>query len=374
MPEERTDRPAPGGPRPWSIRIATVAGIPIRLHITFFLGLLYFGLNGRTGASLDHIALVLALFGCVVLHELGHSLVALHYGIPVRDITLYPIGGVAVIEKRPQPRQELWIALAGPAVNVVIAFALLIAMGHPTGPNMLAYASAHKDLFWLFEMNVMLVAFNAIPALPMDGGRVLRAILAMAMPVERATSIAAGIGQVLAVLFGILAIVLQFNPILMLIAFFIYIGAGQEAMATSQEAMLEGVQASQAMITDVRTLAVGDTLREAAEVLLSTSQHDFPVVHGDTVQGILTRNGLLRALAAEGPNAYVAGAMDRDFVSVAPDDDLASALPHLQGDQSPVLVIDPRQNGKLMGLISGENVAEFFAVRRITARRDRLAV
>jgi Zn-dependent protease/CBS domain-containing protein len=323
--------------------------------------------------SPDRIALVLVLFACVVLHELGHSMVALRYGIPVRDITLYPIGGVAVIEKRPLPKQEFWIAVAGPAVNVVIAFIVLMAMGHPTGPNMLAYTARHPDLFWIFEMNVWLVVFNLIPALPMDGGRVLRALLAMTMPVERATAIAAGIGQVLAVLFGILAIVLHFNPILMLIAFFIFIGAGQEAMATSQEALLEGVQASQAMITDVRTLSVGDTLKEAADVLLSTSQHDFPVVHGDTVQGLLTRNGLLRALAADGPAAYVAGAMDRDFVSVAPDDDLAAALPHLQGDQSPVLVLDPGQNGKLLGLISGENVAEFFALRRITARRSRQA-
>jgi stage IV sporulation protein FB len=370
MADEQTRKPVRPHPHPWSLQIATVAGIPIRLHFTFFLGLIYFGLLGGHGFNWSHVALVVALFICVVLHELGHSLVALRYKIPVADITLYPIGGVASIEKRPAPVQEFWIALAGPAVNVVIAAALWFVLGKPDTIAALNVSFArHFSIAWIWAMNIWLVIFNAIPAFPMDGGRVLRAILAMNIPAERATSIAAGLGQLIAIVFGILSLYIG-SVVLMFIAFFIYVGASQEATAYHQAAMIEGIRASQAMMTDVRTLSVGDTLKDAADVLLATSQHDFPVVHGDVVQGILTRNGLLRGLAEEGPTAYVAGVMDRDFASVAPDDELAEALSQMEEDQAPVLVLDPKDEGKLLGLISGENVAEFFAVRRIVAARN----
>jgi len=372
MDEEReTKQPRPE-PHPWSLQIAQVAGIPIRLHFTFFLGLIYFGFQGGRGFSWSNVALVLALFFCVALHELGHSLVAIRFGIPVLDITLYPIGGVASITKRPAPVQEFWIALAGPAVNVVIAAGLWLALGRPlTEPALVAVNPA---LLKLLGINVWLVLFNLIPAFPMDGGRVLRSILAMNMQPERATTIAAGIGQFIAICFGIWSFVPPGNVTLMFIAFFIFVGAGQEANAYRQAAMLQGILASEAMMTDVRTLKVGDTLKEAADVLLSTSQHDFPVMHGEQVQGVLTRNGLMRGLAGDGPGAYVAGVMDREYASVAPNDELSEALAQMNEDQSPVLVLDPTQDGKLLGLISGENVAEFFAIRRINAARNGMVV
>lgn len=369
MANEQTTKPVRPHPHPWSLQIATVAGIPIRLHFTFFLGLIYFGMLGGHGFNWDNVALVIALFVCVALHELGHSLVALHYRIPVADITLYPIGGVASIEKRPAPPQEFWIAIAGPAVNVVIAAVLWVLFG--AAPHGQALMTAHPSIPWIIAMNVWLVVFNAIPAFPMDGGRVLRSILAMNMPPERATSIAAGIGQFIAIVFAIAAF--KFGLVLMLIAFFVFVGAGQEAQAYRQAALVEGLSASQAMMTDIRTLRVGDTLKEAANVLLSSSQHDFPVLHGDIVQGVLTRNGLLRGLSEQGPAAYVAGVMDRDFASVSPDDDLSDALLRIQEDQAAVVVLDPKQDGKLLGMISGENVAEFFAIRRIDAARNGFA-
>ena len=370
MDEERETKHVRPQPHPWSLQIATVAGISIRLHFTFFLGLIYFGLQGGHGFSWSNVALVVALFFCVMLHELGHSLVALRYKIPVLDITLYPIGGIASIQKRPAPAQEFWIALAGPAVNVVIAACLWFAIGHPS--TVVALKSANPVLVWLFGMNVWLVVFNMIPALPMDGGRVLRSVLAMNMPPEGATEISAGIGQFIAILFGIAAFYLH-ALVLMFIAFFIFVGAGQEAVVYRQAAMLQGIRASQAMMTDIRTLGVGDTLKDAAAVLLSTSQHDFPVVHGDIVQGVLTRNGLLRGLADEGPTAYVAGVMAREFPSVAPDDELSDALTQLEEEQASVLVLDPKHEGRLLGLISGDNVAEFFAIRRINAARGGIA-
>lgn len=358
----------------WAVRIATVAGIPIRLHFTFLLFLVYIALAGRGATNGLTVVYVLAVFLCVALHELGHSLVALRDNIPVADITLYPIGGVARIEKRPTARQELGIAVAGPLVNVVIALALWAVLGfegftvitrHLTGPGA---HNAHALAERVMLTNVTLVLFNLIPAFPMDGGRVLRAALALRMPPAQATAIAAGIGQFIAIIAGLWAI-LSGNWAIMFIAFFVYLGAGQEAFAYRQESLLSGVRVRQAMIGDVRTLSVGDTLKQAADVLLDTSQHDFPVLHGGEVQGVLTRDGLLRGLAQSGPDAYVAGAMSREFASAAPEDDLNDALPRLQGRPGPLVVLEPG-TGTLMGIVTAENVQEFFAVRQIVAARD----
>ncbi len=355
------------------MRVATVAGIPIRLHFTFLLFLVYVALGGRTGGAGLSVTLVLALFLCVVLHELGHSLVALRYSIPVANITLYPIGGVAQIEKRPTAGQELWIALAGPAVNVVIAallWGVLSAQGALLPANVVSIGGGGwrgfvEVVMWI---NVSLVLFNMIPAFPMDGGRVFRAILALNMPPPQATTIAAGLGQLIAVGAGLFAVL--HGPLWYLfIAFFVYIGAGQEASAYRQAALIEGVSVREAMMTDVRTLTVGNTLKEAVDVLLDTSHHDFPVVHGDQVQGVLTRNGLLRGLAESGPSAYVAGAMSREYASAGPDDDLSALLPALQSQPGPLLILDPGQNGRLLGIVTSENIQEFFAVRQIAAAR-----
>ncbi|MGI4791692.1 MAG: site-2 protease family protein [Janthinobacterium lividum] len=356
-----------------SLRIATVAGIPIRLHFTFLLFLLWVGLAGPHGAGGLSLLYVLAIFLCVVLHELGHSVVAQHDGIPVADITLYPIGGVARIEKRPTARQELGIAVAGPAVNVVIAlvlWAVLTAMKAPLNLASLQDPVQTVPVFLtkVLFANIWLVLFNLIPAFPMDGGRVLRALLALNMPPERATGIAASIGQSIAIVAGIWAI-FSGQWFLMFVAFFIYLGAGQEAFAYRQAALGEGVPVRSAMMTDVRTLTVGNTLKEAADVLLDTAQQDFPVMHGDVVQGLLTRDGLLRGLSQQGPSAYVAGAMARQFASVGPDDDLGATLPILQSQSAPLIVLDPEQEGKLLGVITTENVQEYFAVKQIVAAR-----
>ena len=217
--------------------------------------------------------------------------------------------------------------------------------------------------------NIWLVLFNLIPAFPMDGGRVLRALLALNMPPERATGIAASIGQTVAIVAGIWAI-FSGQWFLMFIAFFIYLGAGQEAFAYRQAALGEGVPVRNAMMTDVRTLTVGNTLKEAADALLDTAQQDFPVVHGGQVQGLLTRDGLLRGLAEQGPSAYVAGAMSRQFASVGPDDDLGETLPLLQSQRSPLIVLDPASEGRLLGVITGENVQEYFAVKQIVAAQS----
>ena len=372
MPEP-SPTPAPPQAGLSALRIATVAGIPIRLHFTFLLFLLWVGLAGPHKAGGLSVAYVLALFLCVVLHELGHSVVAQRYGIPVLDITLYPIGGVARIEKRPTARQELAIAVAGPAVNVVIALLLIAVLAAMKTPPMLSLLQAPVQTMPVFLAkillaNVWLVLFNLIPAFPMDGGRVLRALLALNLPPERATGIAATIGQSIAIVAGIWA-VFSGQWILMFIALFIYLGAGQEAFAYKQAALGEGVAVRSAMMTDVRTLTTGATLKEAADALLDTSQQDFPVVLGDQVQGLLTRDGLLRGLAEVGPSGYVAGSMFRQFATARPDDSLAETLPTLQASGGPLLVLDPDSEGRLLGMITTENVQEYFAVKQIVAAR-----
>lgn len=380
MNRNGTTNETPPEPRPqdnaWSLNIARVAGIPIRLHFTFLLFLVWIGLVSRGTNGWGSAALILSVFVCVVLHELGHSLVALRYGIPVADITLYPIGGVARIEKRPSARQELGIALAGPMVNVVIAALLYVGLTATGGGASFAgslrfggVSTVREFLQTLLSINLGLALFNMVPAFPMDGGRVLRAALALNMPAPRATAIAAGVGQLAAIAAGLAAILS--NPPqwwMMFIAFFVYLGAGQEAFAYRQASLVEGVPVRKAMITDFQTLTGGTTLKEAADALLSTSQEDFPVVLGDDVQGVLTRDALLRGLAETGPSGYVAGAMLRDFAVVSPDDELSDSLPRLAGMPGPLVVLDADR--RLLGIVTGSNVAEFFAVRQIVAARD----
>ncbi|HZO91317.1 MAG TPA: site-2 protease family protein [Chthonomonadaceae bacterium] len=382
--ENASPRPAAGPPRDsgGSFHLITVAGIPIRLHFTFLLLLAWFAF-----ISLGHkpesgepalvqpwtgLLFVLGLFACVVLHELGHALTARRYGIRTRDIVLYPIGGVASLETMPRPRQELWIALAGPAVNLVIAGLLYVALRlahqpvgsfRPTGPP----TSMAANLMWA---NLTLAVFNMLPAFLMDGGRVLRALIARFTSDDvQATAIAARVGQFLAILLGLYGLY-QGNLILIFIAVFVYLGAGQEAMAFQTKALMMGHRVREAMLREFHTLSVGNTLNEAAEVLLAGSQQDFPVVHGGEVVGVLSRAALIRGLAAEGPEAYVAGAMERDFAWAQPEDDLETVLAQTQV-AGPILVMegDSRENARLIGMLTQENLLEFLTLIQLKRGR-----
>ncbi len=341
--------------------LGRVSGIPIRLHFTFLLLLGWLAVSG----SLVGMLLVVGVFICVVLHELGHSVVAQKYGIGVAEIVLYPIGGVARLEKLPEPKQEFWIALAGPAVNVILAailYAALIATHSPI-PWSEFFGQGGGLLQRLLFANLMLFGFNLIPAFPMDGGRVLRAILAMKMGDLRGTEIAAGIGQMLAICLGFYGLIAP-QPFMIFIALFVFIGAGQEASMYRGRALVEGVPVHKATITDFRTLAPDATLGEAAELLLKTSQQDFPVVHGEEAIGILTRNALLRGLAEEGRTGYVTRWMDREFLTVSPDTDLSAIAADMQsGQQACALVM---RDGELLGIVTLENLAELLLVRQAT--------
>ncbi len=228
----------------------------------------------------------------------------------------------------------------------------------------------------MLQVNVILAVFNLIPAFPMDGGRVLRAILALAgLPMPRATQVAASIGQMLAILFAVVALLWPggANWYFLFIAFFIYIGAGQEAQMVRQEAIFTGVALDKVMLTNLETLVTGNTLREVADRLLHTSQQDFPVMLGEQVVGLMTRDRLLQGLAAQGPDVYVAGVMARDFRTATPTEELSDLLGESTraglpfGQSLPLLVMD---NGRLRGMVTAENLAEYFAIQQILGRRN----
>ncbi|MCS6774958.1 MAG: site-2 protease family protein [Chloroherpetonaceae bacterium] len=372
--EPRTERrrlTAPNTPEDnGAFRIATVAGIPIRLHWTFLVLLVALGFMGLRGTGSEGVSLlfVLALFCCVVLHELGHALTALRYGIKTRDIVLYPIGGVASLESLPGPRQELWIALAGPAVNVAIAGALYLFL-NLTGQSLTFQLEGPRPQFLanLFWINVMLAVFNMLPAFPMDGGRVLRSLLSYVTSEDNATMIAARIGQFIAVLMGLFGLATG-RLGLIFIAIFVFIGAGQEAAAYRTKALVSGRQVREAMVREFRTLPVGATLREAADALLAGTQQDFPIVHGGEVVGLLSRSALLQGMAREGPHGYVAGSMLRDFPVVHPDDDLEAVLMDLRGMMGGSILVmadDTLREEALVGMLTQENLLEFLMLSQL---------
>ncbi|MCC6491791.1 MAG: site-2 protease family protein [Pirellulales bacterium] len=351
----------------WSWKIGRLWGVDVYVHATFFLLLAWVAIEhwsaARSAAAVvEGVAFILAIFGCVLLHELGHAAAARRYGIPTHDITLYPIGGVARLERMPdEPLQELWVAAAGPLVNVAIAaglYVLLATLDQWTPVEQMGVARG-AFLARLLIVNVLLVLFNLIPAFPMDGGRMLRAILALRMDYVRATHIAAGIGQGLALLFGFLGIF--GNPMLIFIALFVWIGAGQEASMTQMKAALGGATARAAMVTNFSTISPDDSLTRALELILAGSQTDFPVVGPRGLEGILTRSDLLRAVAAGGPQTRVGDVMQREFDVVDPADMLEVAFAQLQHCACPALPV--LEHGELIGLLTSENVGEFLMIQ-----------
>lgn len=341
-------------------------GVPVRFHFTFVLllvFLLFIGVGNRQSGPMT-VLYVLALFASVLLHELGHTLVARHYGIRTLEIVMYPIGGVSRPERQPAARQELGIALAGPMVNLLIAAALLGWLWMHQGFQAVRELADPTDANLAERIalgNLALCVFNLLPAYPMDGGRILRSFLALSRPEEEATRIAAGAGQGLAVLLG-LAGLLWGNFMLVFVALFVYLGAFQEGAAARSRILAAGYPVRSAMITDFRTLPHGSTIRDAGDLLVQTSQHDFPVVHGDSVIGLLTRAALVRAMMSQGADAYVAGVMDRDFLRVPPDMPLVEALPKLSATVTCLLVMDDEDH--LVGMLTAEHLSEFVLLRQ----------
>ena len=324
--------------------------------------LLFIGIGEQQSGASTAIY-ILALFGSVLLHELGHALVARRFGIRTVEIVMFPIGGVARPDREPRAREELWIALAGPAVNLLIAGSIAFWFWQRQGLAPLSELLKPTDTNLAQRIgvgNLILGVFNLLPAYPMDGGRVLRSLLARRRREDEATRITASIGQILAVVMGLFGL-LSANFMLVFIAMFVYLGAAQEGAMARGRILTVGYPARAAMVTDFRTLQHGDTIRDAGNLLLATSQQDFPVLSGGGVIGLLTRAALIRATLTQGPDAYVAGAMDRNFVRVPPEMDLSEAFAQTKG--SCALVMDGEN---LLGLLTSENFSEFLMLRQIS--------
>ena len=359
----------------WSFKLARIAGIDVYIHATFlmllgWIALVHWRQEQTFSAVAQGVGYILALFGCVVAHEYGHALTARRYGIGTADITLLPIGGVARLERMPdKPSQELVVALAGPAVNVVIAAALyawLSSTGWQNGGDIGITSGALVPR--IMAANVFLVGFNLLPAFPMDGGRALRALLATRMPYADATRQAAAIGQGMAMFFGFLG--LFGNPLLIFIALFVWIGAGQEASMVQVKSALAGVPVRSGMLTQFRTLAIDQTLGDAADLLLAGSQQDFPVLSEGRLAGMLPRGDLMTALRSAGREALVGAHMRPGCRSADPDELLEPVLARLQNE--PCRALPVLKDGTLVGLVTMENVGELLMVLSATAMPGRV--
>lgn len=362
----------------WSFKLARIAGIDVFVHWTFAILIVWLiGIHVAQGhdlaVAMRGVGFVLSIFGCVVLHEFGHALTARRYGIRTRDITLLPIGGVARLERMPEdPKQELLVALAGPAVNVVIAATLFVVLYSLADVKALSdvHLVGQGFLAELMYVNVALVVFNLLPAFPMDGGRVLRAILAQRMDYARATQTAASVGQAMAIFFGLLGLFTNF--FLIFIALFVYVGAQQEAQMVQMRSLLAGVPVREAMVTRFQTVRKDTGVAEIVDKLLSGEQQDFPVVDNDGTIGVLTRSALVAAIAGGQQDGRVADVMHDACGVVDEREMLQDTFVRMQQAECPSLPVV--RDNQLVGMITLENIGEWMmiqsAIRQAKARKD----
>jgi Zn-dependent protease/CBS domain-containing protein len=359
-----------------SFRVLTVRGIPIRVHVTFPLVLVLaafqFGLalpNWLEGAAFG-VVVTLLLFVGVVLHELAHSLVAMQFGCEVKEIVLLPLGGVAQMEELPErPYQELLMAVVGPLTSglIGIGLAAVTLLVVPVSWSWLRdfgrAMAGEGDLRWeyvlpyLAVVNLFLAGFNMIPAFPMDGGRVLRALLAAVIPYGRATAVAVAIGQALAWLIGLYGL-LSRNIVTMLVALFVYVGAAQEGRMTRVKVALAGLKVRQVFSRRAQPVSPTASLGQAVDMMLEGFQADFPVCDGERLVGMLTRADVMVGLKEHGPMVQVEAVMQRDFLVVDPEGDLF----HIQQQMSKARVgaVPVVQEGRFLGLLTQQDLEEAY--------------
>lgn len=351
----------------WSWKIARLAGIDIYVHATFFILIVWIGLSfwivgGNLAAVINGVIFILALFACVVLHEMGHALTARRYGIRTQKIILLPIGGVAAMESMPDdPKEEIAVALAGPAVNFVIALAIWLWLSVSTTTMHIEQFSLAEGSFLgkLMVVNIILAVFNLLPAFPMDGGRVLRAALSMRMTHNRATQLAAKVGQGMALWLGLIG--LLYNPFLIFIALFVWIGAAAEASTEQVKSSLHNATAGQAMLTDFKVLSPDDTLSHAIELTLAGSQKDFPVLVDGVMVGVLTQDDLLKGLQAQGEQYHASAWMQKDIQSADINESLEKVLARLQACHCSLISVT--EDEQLVGIINLDNIMELIKIQ-----------
>ena len=353
----------------WSLYIGSYSGIKVFIHWTFWIiigwiFMMHFEMGHGWAEGLAGALFILTLFACVVLHEFGHALTAKKYGIPTRDITLYPIGGVASLDRMPEkPAQELAVAVAGPAVNVILAgilYIFLLSTDQLLPISEIDHMSGDNFWFNIMAANVILAVFNLIPAFPMDGGRVLRAVLAFNMDKLKATTIAARVGQLLAIVFVFLGFFSNFW--LVFIGLFIFLGAGAEAVQESTKSALIGYTASDVLIQKYTRLSPMETLEKAVQLLQNTQDQGFVVVENDQAIGVLTRKELIKGLSAYGNSSRVSDIMRNDFAIVAPNTPLQQVYEKLVSNNSQLAAV--LDNGQLTGIVTVKGINEMIMVTR----------
>jgi Zn-dependent protease/CBS domain-containing protein len=352
----------------YSLQLGKVFGIKVQIHWTFLIliGWIVFS-NLRSGASFTEVLwsvlFVLALFLCVTLHEFGHALAAKRFGIVTEDITLLPIGGLARLRSIPEkPAEELIVAIAGPLVNVVI-FALLYPLVHAvtdvtTTIQQMSSISSSNFLFNLMFINLWLAVFNLIPAFPMDGGRVLRALLSFKLERHKATKIAARIGQILAI--GFVFLGFYTNPFLIFIGLFIFLGAQAESEYTQAQSFMKGYTIGDVVMRHYQTISVDAKVEEAVRMLLNGQCKSFLVMDGQKVAGTLSHDEIIKALSTEGKEASVAQVMNKDLIPLHVNMPLEAALPLIQQHK---VLMPVYANHQLVGTLDADNILEFIMIK-----------
>lgn len=355
--------------RGWSLLLGTLFGIPVRVHFTLVLLVLWFVAVGASrGWNLVLLSTILVgVLGSILIHELAHALVARRFGVDTHEIVLHPVGGTTIFDRVPQGVAEFFIAAAGPLVNLVLAGVLML--GVQWGGVEIGVSAdggwLPQFLFLLLVANLALFGVNLLPAFPMDGGRLLRSLLSFLVTEEKATRIAALVGQLLAIAVALFALFGSPNDVLslflLMVAFVVFLGASQEATSYRMRALVRGHKAEEAMMTRIETLAPQDTLEWAARLMLATHQRDFPVVDAwGRVAGLLDRAALLDGLVTAGREAAVLQAMKREFLSIAPDAALEDVLRVLQSGPSRTAVVQDASG--LLGMITLEKLTQLMAV------------
>lgn len=352
-----------------SLKLGNIAGIGIFIHWTFTLLIFYIIFsNYRAGHSGEQIVwtllFIMSIFVTVFLHELGHALAAKKYNIKTKDITLLPIGGLARLDSIPEkPKEELIVAIAGPAVNIVLALitSFFITIPDVNDLTIQLAGGVNQSNFFLnfFIVNIWLAVFNLIPAFPMDGGRVLRALLSMKFERHIATNIAARIGQLLAVGFVFLGFLS--NPFLVFIGLFIFLGAQAEATYTHAKSMLVGYKVKDALMKDFKMIDKGETVKEAVQMLLNGQCKNFLITENSKPIGTLSRDEIIKALSGKGENEIIHNVMNKNLVFLNADSSLENAYQQVYEQKSTLIPVI--ENNNLIGVLDTENILEFIMVK-----------
>lgn len=353
-----------------SIRLFDVFGISIKIHITFlllpfFLGYMY-TIQYGIAQGIRAVFLILFVFFFVVCHELSHSIQAKKYGVTVRDITLLPIGGVASMESIPdKPSQELAISIAGPLFNFILAVLFYFPARYFLGPEVLfpafhlsleSWAQTFASLYWV---NLILGIFNLLPAFPMDGGRILRAVLAKKMEYRKATRIAVGFGHIFALLFFFVGLLLP-HLLLMIIAFFIYVAASQEELQVDIRTVLKDFRVKDILSPEYLSVTPDTTMAKVMELMFHSRVEDFPVLDGDSFIGFLSRSDITRVIHQRGMNLRVKEAMRHSFPTASVSESLSSI--HKKMQNSDVKAVPVLRNKRLCGIITVEDISKVYSI------------